>query len=722
MKRRALLGSALALACGNDMQIGIGLGLGFGGAGGAASSPPSSPLFIAGRLTLMDPTGANAAIGANDINTICHRNDAIFSDTTNAVRYGSWYRGSDGQLVVGKATTPNGAWTATLSTAAAVNTGDDHRQSSGCVDSTGRYLLAFGMHSTTLSALNFARATNPGDTALAPGNFLAKADGTVGPLVAGNTTIEANCAYPAFVQMPNGKVLFTFRTGSSGLGNQVLYLINGLTITSVYNTLIDGVSGSTSAYINTFWVEGTTSAHPSRIWLSWSWRDSNNPLDAHDLYAVYSDDEGVTWKSAGGTTMTIPMSQANAAAALVEAVPIATQNWPGQQGMCVNTRGEPIICMYKGSTVSPAAFTTSIYCWIYRNGSWSRVAMSNPNFNFNGSDAIAASRPLVFYYPPLNATICMYSMATAVDTVGKFYFSYSTNNDLSNPVTKTIDVLNAIQDVDASGFLLDSRGYNDGAGELIGYYQRSSVSGTDPANGPYMYRGTIAATAATELTPIDALGAHDWIVDTDHIIDDGSGNCLTWTDFSGNGRNFTQGVQANRGIIRANELNGHSAVEFDAVNDFYNMTFSRSAPATQNYLIWFLMKQVAWTNGMRILHAQGAIFFQTVGSPNIRQNHGTSSNSSPGAPVGAYALCFGFFSGSTADYISCGASKVGGISSGNVISGTNVTLGADATGASGWSRIKLVAAGGVPVVGAPTTQQVFDLKGIIGRKYGANLS
>lgn len=685
------------------------------GRNAGGGGPVSAPVFIFGTTKTLDPTGANAAYAQKDTNAICLRNDAMVSDTANGVRYAAWYRNSDGQVVVSKATTPNGDWTATVATAPIIAgaTGDSHKAISLVVDSTGRLNGAYGMHSTP-DAMNYFRVTNPGDTLVANANMLAKVDGTVGPLVAGKSVIEGGVTYPAYVQLPNGKAHFTWRTGGSGNGDQVLYLVNGTTITSVQDSLIGGSADSSSAYVNTFWVEGSTSAHPGRIWLSWAYRDSANPLTAHDLYCMYSDDEGATWKAADGTVLTIPFRIATGAAALVETIPSGTINFSPQQGMCTNTRGEPIICMYYGTDGYNGG--AKLYCWIYRNGAWSRQTMTNYQ------DATAASRPLVFYHPATNATICMYSMKTNADPVGKWYYTYSTFDDLRGPVTRVVSVLNEVQDVDEAGPLLDSKAYNDGAGALDMFMMRCSVAGTDPSNTPKIFKGTISATAPTYQTPLVTGGAAlKYWVDAD-LANVTNGLVTQLTDKTANGINFTQGTVSKQPLFSASALNGQPSVIADGTDDVLaSAIMSRAAPATTNFTIYLVGRSLSWTINDYIWNdcVLGGIIAQVTSTPTIGIYNGTAFKSNGNAPVGSFRFMKFTFTGSVSDSITIGSVTATSTNTGNLSVTNEATTLFSKNDGTAFGNFELCCL--FKHEGALSAQQDIDYRAYLGTRYGTTI-
>lgn len=75
-------------------------------------------------------------------------------------------------------------------------------------------------------------------------------------------------------------------------------------------------------------------------------------------------------------------------------------------------------------------------------------------------------------------------------------------------------------------------------------------------------QGYGAATAA--FVPTQLSGCTLWLRADMGVTDAGGGKCSAWADQSGNGRNFTQGIDANRPIITASAINGRQALRFDS--------------------------------------------------------------------------------------------------------------------------------------------------------------
>ncbi|KAK7204069.1 hypothetical protein BZA70DRAFT_268482 [Myxozyma melibiosi] len=134
--------------------------------------------------------------------------------------------------------------------------------------------------------------------------------------------------YPRFLRMLNNDLLFEFRIGKSGLGDDYLYHYSSKTSTwspvgKHSGMYLKGVENN--AYIN-----GIDQDSSGRLHVSWTYRDyvedrpeflsekvrqtatrnagPNGPENNHDLYYIYSDDEGATWRNTHGELLSLPVT------------------------------------------------------------------------------------------------------------------------------------------------------------------------------------------------------------------------------------------------------------------------------------------------------------------------------------------------------------------------------------------------------------------------------
>lgn len=91
-------------------------------------------------------------------------------------------------------------------------------------------------------------------------------------------------------------------------------------------------------------------------------------------------------------------------------------------------------------------------------------------------------------------------------------------------------------------------------------YNGSVSSGTGQGTGP--------AIPTNAWTPASLTNLLLWLDDTS-LVDSGAGKVSQWTDLSGNGRNYTQGTNANRFTLLSNGINGKSVAANVSGGDKY---------------------------------------------------------------------------------------------------------------------------------------------------------
>ena len=154
------------------------------------------------------------------------------------------------------------------------------------VDGGGYIHVAFDHHD---NKLNYCRSVRPGSLILNEPEPMIGLD-------------EDLVTYPSFYRLPNGDLLFAYRSGSSGRGNLVMnyYSISESEWRRVHDVLIDG-EDERSAYWQMY-VDGNGTIH-----LSWVWRETWDVASNHDLCYARSDDGGVTWKRSSGCLIFYPL-------------------------------------------------------------------------------------------------------------------------------------------------------------------------------------------------------------------------------------------------------------------------------------------------------------------------------------------------------------------------------------------------------------------------------
>ena len=215
------------------------------------------------------------------------------------------------------------------------------------LDGDGYLHISWGMHG---DAFHYARTTTPvnGDQAVVFGPDSAM------------TGRENAVTYPQFLPLPNGDLLYKFREGSSGSGDNFLnrYSRATQTWTNVHqsgSTQLPFIKGTgwTPNY-NAYWQMPCLDAL-GRLHLVWTWRyNDDSPAGEtgyqtnHDFDYAWSPDFGVTWRRSNGTEYALPINErgengnTNSIAERILAIP---EGWSliNQAGMCVDSQGLPVI-------------------------------------------------------------------------------------------------------------------------------------------------------------------------------------------------------------------------------------------------------------------------------------------------------------------------------------------------------------------------------------------
>ncbi len=262
------------------------------------------------------PAGEGYAL--TSVNTAVFRGSAVVSHGDR--QYVSYYD-ADGNVVVGSRRIGTDEWNL-VTTPMKGNIADAHNGISLGVDGDGYLHLSFDHHG---HPLRYCRSTAPG-----------KLD--FGPLEPMTGDDEGNVTYPEFYTMPDGSLLFAYRSGASGNGNLVLKSYDTATRRwhTVQSNLIDG-ENLRNAYWQMF-VDADGTIH-----LSWVWRESWLVETNHDLCYARSTDGGKTWTRSDGTPYALPVTAANAETAWN--IP-QNSELINQTSMTADREGHPYIATY----------------------------------------------------------------------------------------------------------------------------------------------------------------------------------------------------------------------------------------------------------------------------------------------------------------------------------------------------------------------------------------
>lgn len=249
---------------------------------------------------------------------------------------------------------------------------DAHNVISIGVDGDGYLHVAFDHHG---NPLRYARGVAPGSLEL-------------GALSAMTGHDEDNVTYPEFYTMPDGDMLFVYRSGASGRGNMALNRYDRATgrWSRVHDVLLDG-EDQRSAY----WQLCVDAA--GVIHLSWVWRETWLVETNHDLCYARSDDGGRTWKKSTGESYTLPITAENAEYAC--RIP-QNSELINQTSMTADPQSNPYIVTYWRSQDSDVPQYRLVW---NKDGRWQQTQVGNRTQAFSlsggGTKMIPVARPRV---------------------------------------------------------------------------------------------------------------------------------------------------------------------------------------------------------------------------------------------------------------------------------------------------------------------------------------
>ncbi|REG96317.1 BNR repeat-containing protein [Flavobacterium aquicola] len=300
---------------------------------------------------------------SNSVNTVIFRNSAL--TTVRNWQYASYYN-PDGKMVLAKRKLDSNDWQKVI-TPYSGNVKDAHNSISIAIDSDGYLHVSWDQHDTRL---RYAKSKKPFSLELGEEQSMTGND-------------ETKVTYPEFHNLPNGKLLFCYRSGASGRGNMIMKLYNVKTQkwTSLQHNLIDG-ENQRSAY----W---QICVDKKGIYMSWVWRESWDVSTNNDICYAFSADGGQTWQKSTGEKYRLPITKSTAEIAWKVPQKSSLIN---QTAMTVDTEGNPYIASYWDDSDVPQ------YKVVYLGkGKWNKIDTDFHNKPFNlgggGTKKIPISRP-----------------------------------------------------------------------------------------------------------------------------------------------------------------------------------------------------------------------------------------------------------------------------------------------------------------------------------------
>ncbi|MEL1242318.1 BNR repeat-containing protein [Flavobacterium flavipallidum] len=332
----------------------------------------------------------------NSVNTVVFRNKAL--TTFKNIQFTAYYN-PEGKMVLAKRKLNSKKWEVVV-TPFSGNVKDAHNDISIAVDSKGFLHVSWDHHDTRL---RYARSTKPFSLELGAEQAMTGTD-------------EAKVTYPEFHNLPDGKLLFCYRSGASGRGNMIMksYEVHTQQWSVLQNKLIDG-ENQRSAY----W---QMCVNEKGIYLSWVWRESWDVSTNHDICYAFSADGGKTWQKSSGEKYNLPITKASAEIAWE--IP-QNSSLINQTAMTTDAEGNPFIATYWNNDGIPQY---KVVC--LKNGKWNLI---NTDFHKNsfslgggGTKRIPISRPKIVVDKSM-----LYLLFRDEERANKITLAYTNSNQVN---------------------------------------------------------------------------------------------------------------------------------------------------------------------------------------------------------------------------------------------------------------------------------------------------
>lgn len=191
---------------------------------------------------------------------------------------------------------------------------------------------------------------------------------------------EQEVTYPRFLEGPKGELVFTYRDGRSGSGNQIFnsYDVETKTWRRLLDKPLTDGEGARNAYFH-----GPIPGPDGYFHLCWVWRESPDCATNHDLSYARSKDL-VHWERSDGTAYALPITLATAE--VVDPVPVGGGMINGNAKLGFDARGRVVIGYHKHDE---KGFTQACMARPEAGG-WRRVVVSDWQYrwDFSGGGSI----------------------------------------------------------------------------------------------------------------------------------------------------------------------------------------------------------------------------------------------------------------------------------------------------------------------------------------------
>ncbi|MDT0690471.1 BNR repeat-containing protein [Salegentibacter sp. F188] len=276
-------------------------------------------LLFSGCASLkIEETKIGSGWANNSVNTVIFRQNAITSFQDHQF---TAYYDENSNLILAKRNPGSDEWLL-HKTHYKGNTKDAHNAISIAVDGNGFLHVSWDHHDTPL---RYAISKEP------LGLELSEEIQMTG-------IAEEKVSYPQFYNLPDGNLIFLYRSGQSGRGSLIANSYNKDTKSwkQLHDNLIDGENER-----NAYWQASVDSQ--GTIHLSWVWRETWDVSTNHDICYARSTDGGFTWEKSSGEKYNLPITAKTAEYAWK--VPQGS-SLINQTSMTTDASGNPYIASY----------------------------------------------------------------------------------------------------------------------------------------------------------------------------------------------------------------------------------------------------------------------------------------------------------------------------------------------------------------------------------------
>jgi hypothetical protein len=191
---------------------------------------------------------------------------------------------------------------------------------------------------------------------------------------------ETKVTYPQFVHGPNNSLLFTYRDGRSGEGNQIYNVYDSKTRT--WRRLLDKPLTDGEGLMNAYF-DGPRLGPDGYYHLNWVWRDTSDCATNHDLSYARSKDL-VHWETSAGAPVALPMTLHTSE--IVDPSPAGGGLLNVGRRLGFDSKGNVVLSFYKYDE----AGNTQAYNARKENGAWVTRKVSDWDYRwaFSGGGTI----------------------------------------------------------------------------------------------------------------------------------------------------------------------------------------------------------------------------------------------------------------------------------------------------------------------------------------------